>query len=136
MPCPYFKPDTVASNPQYTHARLPLLDEYEGQCCATEDRIAVPEALRFRCCNHGYSQGACDRFPNTESRSCLRYTVLSRTLAGLDVLCVEEQAHFPVRWQAVRYSPQNDEFDPAPDDVCMRAQLRAFCRSYLRRFSD
>lgn len=136
MPCPYFEPQRVASDPQHASARLPLLDEYDGLCHAVGAPLAIAVELRFRCCNHGYSRGCCDRFPASEVRSGLRYNVVRRTAASLEILCVEEQHYAPLRWHAVEYFFESERIEPEPADVCMRAQVLAFCRSYLKRFSD
>lgn len=136
MPCPYFEPQGVARDPQHANARLPLLDEYDGLCHASEEPLAIPLALRFRCCNHGYSHGCCERFPKSELRSGLRYDVVRRSATALEIICVEEQQYAPWRWHSVRYFFEGERMEPEVADVCMRAQLLAFCRSYLKRFSD
>jgi len=134
MPCPYFEPQRVAADPLHASARLPLIEEHDGACHAHEEVISAPPALRFRQCNHGYSQGACERFPSAEARSCARFNVVRRLEATLDVLCVEEQNYAPLRWQSVEYSIVSDRLTVEFSDVCLAAQLLAFCRSYLKRF--
>ena len=134
MPCPYFQPKQVAAEPKHPGARLPLLDEYDGLCHATRERLPIPEQVRFRCCNHGYSRGACERFPADESRSGLRYDVVRRTGTGLEVVCVEEKDYAPLHWQSIRYFPDTQRIEPELNDICMEAQLLAFCQSYLKRF--
>ncbi len=134
MPCPYFEPQRVVAHPQYVHARLPLIEEYEGACHAGAEPLAAPEDRRFRCCNHGYSRGMCNYFPEGELRSGLRYDVRGRSSEMLQVLWIEEQTFAPARWQVVSYSITTEQLDPEIADGCLRAQLLAFCRSYLRRF--
>ena len=136
MPCPYFEPQRVAIDAHHPAARLPLLDEYEGVCHAGGDSLPAPHARRFECCNQGYSRGCCERFPAAEDRSGLRYDVLRRTPAALEIVCIEEQQYAPVRWQSVQYFFENEQTEPEMTDECMRAQLLAFCRSYLRRFPE
>jgi hypothetical protein len=136
MPCPYFEPQRVATDPQYASARVPLLDEYDGLCHAVGEPLAVPSALRFQCCNHGYSRGCCGRFPESEARSGLRYNVVRRTAGALEILCVEEQHYAPLRWHSVQYFFEDERIEPELADLCTRAQVVAFCRSYLKRFSD
>jgi hypothetical protein len=97
--------------------------------------MAAPAALRFRYCNHGYSRGCCERFPDAEPRSGLRYSIVARTVAGLQVLCVEERNYAPSHWQSVRYFVEGERLEPEPRDRCLQAQLLAFCRSYLKRFA-
>jgi hypothetical protein len=133
MPCPYFKPQRVVSHPQYASARLPLIEEYEGTCHAGPEPFTTPEAQRFRCCNHGYSRGVCAHFPESELRSGLRYDVRGRSSDVLQVLWIEEQNFAPSRWQVVSYSISSEQLEPEIADGCLRAQLLAFCRSYLRR---
>jgi hypothetical protein len=134
MPCPYFEPQRAAAHPQYASARLPLIEEYEGVCHAGSEPFAAPADRRFRHCNHGYSRGLCGHFPESEQRSGLRYDVLSRSGEALQVLWIEEQAFAPVRWQVTCYSVANEQLEPEIEDCCVRAQLLAFCRSYMRRF--
>jgi hypothetical protein len=136
MPCPYFQPKQVAAKPEHPGARLPLLDEYDGLCHATAEALAIPSAVRFRCCNHGYSRGICERFPAAESRCGLRYSVLRRTGTGLEILCVEEQEYAPLRWYSLQYFPDSQRIEPELNDTCMRSQVLAFCRSYLKRFPN
>jgi hypothetical protein len=136
MPCPFFEPQALASDPAHPHARLPLLDEYDGVCQAAADAFRVPRDLRFPCCNHGYSRGACSRFPASETRSSIRFDVLSVNPESLELLFVEERDHFPVNWRSVRYIVGTESIDPGLEDACARAQVVAFCRSYLRRFAS
>ena len=134
MPCPYFAPQRVATDPLHVSARLPLIEEYDGLCHAYAEAINAPQALRFRCCNHGYSRGGCERVPPTEIRSCARYNVMRRSEFTLDVLCIEEQNYAPLRWQSVEYSIAGDRLTAELSDLCLQAQLLAFCRSYIRCF--
>ena len=134
MACPYFEPQRVAADPQHATARLPLIEEYEGACRARPEPVSAPAALRFRYCNHGYSQGACERVPAADAPSCARFNVVRRSEATLDVLCVEEQNYAPLRWQSVAYSIAGDRLMVELKDSCLTAQLLAFCRSYLKRF--
>ncbi len=135
MPCPYFEPQRVATDSCHASARMPLIEEYDGICHSQEEPISVPPAVRFRCCNHGYSRGCCERLPSAaEVRSCARYTVASRSESTLEVLCVEEQNYAPLRWHSVQYSIAGDSLAPHAMDICLEAQLLAFCRSYVKRF--
>jgi len=134
MPCPYFEPLTVASDPRHINARLPLLDEYDGVCRAGSAPVGAPAEHRFRCCNHGYSHGLCEIFPSADARSCFRYTVLAHSSAGLEIICIEEQNYAPLRWHPTQYRLATGCLEPELADVCMRAQALAFCRSYLSRF--
>ncbi len=134
MPCPYFEPQRVATDPLYASARLPLIEEYDGVCHARPELIGAPAELRFRCCNHGYSRGSCEHLPVADVRSCARYNVLRRSESTLDVLCVEELNYAPVHWQSFEYSIANDCLTIDLSDVCLAAQVLAFCRSYLKRF--
>jgi hypothetical protein len=111
--------------------RLPLLREFEGRCHAGAEVIAVPEELRL-CCNLG---GLCDRFPQGERRSRLRYHVSGRTAAALCVLCIEEQNYAPSRWYQVQYLIAEGRVEPEIEDARVRAQVVAFCRAYMERLS-
>ncbi len=135
MPCPYFEPQRVASDPQHATARLPLLEEYDGLCHALGEPLGVAPTLRFQYCNHGYSRGSCERFPAGETRSGVRYTVVRQTAAALEILCVEERDYAPLRWHSLQYFFDTECIDPELPDHCIRAQILAFCRSYRKRFS-
>jgi hypothetical protein len=139
MPCPYFEPQRVVAQPSHAHARLPLIDEYDGLCRVAPEASAVPEELRFRCCNQGNSRGQCESFPHNALRSSLRYEVVKRSgdaleVLQLDVLQIEERDYAPVEWRRIQFLPESDRLEPSVEDACARAQLLAFCRSYLRRY--
>lgn len=131
MPCPYFEPLKIAES---VSIRLPLLGEYAGFCHAGGSRTAAPESLRLRC-NQGYSRGICDRYPADGHRSCLRYHLNGRTASALHVLCIEEENYAPLRWYEVTVSMADGRLEPEIEDACVRAQIFAFCRSYLDRFA-
>jgi hypothetical protein len=67
-------------------------------------------------------------------RSSLRYEMVKRTPAALELLLVEERDYAPFRWQTVRYSLEGESLEPEISDIAKQAQIRAFCRSYLERF--
>lgn len=134
MSCPYFEPHAVARTPQHANARLPLLQEYDGFCRATAEPFTAPAEHRFAHCNHGYSRAGCPNFPSSDPRSAFRYTVMKRSDAALDIICIEEQEYAPVRWHAARYFFENGSLEPEFPDSCMRAQAVAFCRSFLEKF--
>lgn len=136
MPCPCFEPENIAPDRQHPKARLPLLDEYDGLCHASGHPVSAPASLRFRCCNHGYSRGVCEHFPATEVRSSIRYNVTRSTQTVLEVICVEEKDYAPLRSHSVEYLVTTAQLIPEIDDPCIRAQLLAFCRGYLTRFSE
>jgi hypothetical protein len=134
MACPYFEPRRVSAPPEHTAARLPLIDEYDGLCRAVGDPFPVPGEVRFRCCNHGNSRGTCVHFPAGEARSALRYEIVGRTAAALDLLLLEERDYAPLTWQTVRYVLAGELLEPEIADIVKQAQIRAFCRSFLDRF--
>jgi hypothetical protein len=136
MPCPYFEPQRVVASAQHTSARLPLIQEHEGLCRASPEPVEAPAALRFRYCNHGYSRGACQHFPPHEIRSALRYQLLGQTESELEVLIIEEQDYAPAAWRIVKYSMGSELVTPEMLDLCLQAQVVAFCRICLNRFSS
>jgi hypothetical protein len=135
MPCPYFEPKTITSTANPSAGRRPLIDEYDGLCHAQGEPVPVPDAGRFRWCNHGNSKGACPRFPQGETRSCLRYEVTEYKERSMRVLCIEEQSHSPLHWYSLAFIPDEEKLEPEPQDACVRSQVLAFCRSYLARFA-
>ena len=134
MACPYFEPRSVAASPLHANARLPLVEEYEGLCLAAAEPFTAPADTQFRLCNQGYPRGGCERFPSDETRSCLRYELLSRNENTLEVMIIAERDYAPVDWRVVRYSTATGAEEPEISDACMRAQLAAFCRAYLNRY--
>ena len=134
MPCPYFEPRHTVS-PEHVNARLPLIDEHEGLCHADGEPFEAPATMRFRYCNHGYSRGACEHFPGTETRSCLRYQLTRLTGTEFEIAIIEEQDYAPTGWCIVKYSIDQERLEPEIQDCCIRAQVVAFCRAYLSRFS-
>lgn len=134
MPCPYFEPLWPAGSPAYADARLPLIQEYDGSCHATDPISAAPSDLRFRCCNHGYSRGECSRFPQAEPLSALRYHVVRRTPDAVELLCIEEIDHRPGRHFRFVYDVRAALLQPTAVNQRLQAQALAFCRSYIQRF--
>lgn len=135
MPCPFFEPQKLAATASSSGGRLPLIDEYDGLCCANGEPVPAPEPFRFRWCNHGNSKGSCPAFPLTEMRSCLRYEAVAMEGRVLRVLCIEEQAFAPLRWYSIEYSCADGSLQPEPEDSRVRSQVLAFCQSYLARFA-
>lgn len=134
MPCPLFEPVRVVFPSSVANGRLPLIDEHDGVCHAAAVVMPVPSELRFRACNHGYSNGSCGHWPQEETRAALRYSVAAQNDDALDVICVAEKDHTPVEWLRVRYVVSTGALEPVLSDICMQAQALAFCRAYLRRF--
>lgn len=136
MACPFFEPQRVAEAQKFPHARLPLIEEYEGRCWATAEAAAAPVELQFQCCNHGYTNGCCRHFPASEERSAMRYSVRGFKDGELQVIWVEEKAYAPLRWRAVNFVVEDSRLRPEIADICARAQIVAFCRSYLKRIGN
>lgn len=134
MPCPYFEPRHAVPS-QHPNARLPMLQEHDGVCHAGPEPLEAPSEMRFRYCNHGYSRGACKQFPSVETRSCLRYQVIRRAGAEFEIAIIEEQDYAPASWRIVKCFIDQERFDPEIQDCCIRAQVAAFCRAFLSRFS-
>lgn len=134
MPCPYFEPRKALPQPTLPNARLPLIDEFEGVCRALPEVAPVPSETRLRLCNHGNARGLCGHFPTQEQRSAFRFEVLRRSAAHLDVLFIEEALYAPLAWHRLTFTIAPEQLEPDPPDACQRAQLLAFCRSYLQRY--
>lgn len=136
MPCRYFEPLQIVLSPFHPKARLPLIDEYEGLCHSCSEPVPVPAESRFAGCNHGNRENPCGRFPAGTDRSVLRLTVAAKDSDALEILAIEEADHRPVRWETVRFLLRTEELMPDPGGICQRAQLMAFCRSYLKRSGE
>jgi hypothetical protein len=111
---------------------LPLIDEYDGVCRARAELLPVDAATRWQLCNHGNARGACCHFPAEDRRSCFRFEVSHRSAASLDLLFIEETFYAPLAWRHVAFRIDGEQLEPDPADPCERAQILAFCRSYLR----
>jgi hypothetical protein len=134
MPCPYFEPTQAAQQPTLLNARLPLIDEFDGLCHASAEPHPVRADARLRLCNHGNVRGLCAHFPVQEQRSCFRFEVLRRSAGNMDLLFIEESLYAPLAWHRFTFSIEPEQLEPDPPDLCQRAQLLAFCRSYLGRY--
>ncbi len=134
MPCPYFEPQRIVREATHRNARLPLIDEFDGVCRAGSEPLPVEAFARLRLCNHGNAYGQCGQFPAADKRSSFRFDVLRRSAAHLEVLFVEESLYAPVSWRPLTFMIDSGRLDPDPTDACQRAQLLAFCHSYLRRY--
>jgi hypothetical protein len=134
MPCPFFQPTREVHEPTYRSGRLPLIDEYDGICRATEQPYPPDRETLFRCCNHGYSTGTCLRIPADAGRSSIRYSILGRTPVSLEIICVEETNYEPQRWHKFEYLVETAEVKSDELTECIRAQAIAFCRAYIRHF--
>ncbi len=132
MACPYFEPRQTVSQPTLPNARLPLIDEYDGVCRAGCELSPVDAATRLRLCNHGNVRGACDHFPVAEKRSAFRFEVVRHSPLQLELLFIEEAFYAPLAWRKLVFRMEGERLEPNPADPCERAQLLAFCRSYLR----
>jgi hypothetical protein len=136
MPCPFFEPQQIVDPPTYSHARLPLLDEYDGVCHADHDLIRVPAEMRFSGCNHGNRVPPCNKVQIPQKAGVLRFTVLGMTTEAVEVLMLQERDHRPVSWQNITYFLLDERLQPEPTETCERTQVLAFCRSYTRRVAE
>jgi hypothetical protein len=131
MPCPFFEPQHAVELRTNVNRRLPLIVEYGGVCHARLDApVPAPDGMRVLC-NHGYSHTECTHFPMESSVAALRYSVVGRDGAVLDIVCIEESGYAPIRWHTLRYVAATDALEPQVTSTCMNAQALAFCRSYL-----
>jgi hypothetical protein len=133
MPCRYFEPQQLVPVPFHPNARLPLIEEYDGLCHAGTEPLQTPVESRFAACNHGNRDHPCGRFPVDRERAVLRLTVAKEDAEALEILAIEEANYRPVRWQSVRFLLRSEELVPDLVEICQRAQLLAFCRSYLKK---
>lgn len=130
MACPFFQPLQPASRPAHAGARLPLIREYDGLCHAGGAPVPAPADVRFQCCNRGYSGDDCTAFPDSETLSCLRYAIRAESAQMLQVLCIEESEHRPIRWMEAGYDIASGAVEGDMSAI-MRAQAAAFARAYL-----
>jgi hypothetical protein len=128
MACPFFEPLAPVAEPEFRNGRLPLIQEHLGTCHAGADLATASGAA----CNHGYPRGACERFPATEPSTALRYSVLRDAPGELELLCIVEERHAPVRTRRLHFSVEFDRLRESDLETCLAAQTLAFCRAYLR----
>ena len=136
MPCPFFEPTLVAFDPQSAFGRLPLIAEYNGICHRDGTAINERSPLRFEGCNQGHLQSECPHVHQIESRVSRRFSVRERTDTTLRVIVLEEGYHYPVRWREVVYLIPERQLTEEGGDEIERAQIRAFCVSYLHLLSQ
>jgi hypothetical protein len=134
MPCPYFEPQRVAAQPAQAAVRLPLIEEYEGLCHAGFVPLPAPADVQFHCCNHGNCAGRCSHFPANALRTSHRFHATRNSPACLEIVHVEELNYTPLAWRPVKYSSGDGLLEPDSSDICVRSQILAFCRSYLKYF--
>lgn len=140
MPCPFFEPRAITARATYRNGRLPLLDEYDGLCHLNPNGpLPAHPSVRFSGCNHGNVSGVCTEVKQhsalaAERRPILRFSLARREAAAVQVVVIEERDFAPVRSHTVTFRPAFESFEPELPDRCRRAQLLAFCRSYLARY--
>src|SRR5579883_2981050 len=99
MPCPYFYPETQASNLNWNHgSRLPLGAGWQGRCCAsgTTENSERPgdDCLRSHC-NLGYAND-CPRMPHNSEIDAVRFGVFRSGVGPVISLhFVRERKHLP-----------------------------------------
>ncbi len=135
MPCPYFEPTSVAESPSFQLGRFPLIHEYEGKCHAGGGEPRSPVATRLRC-NMAYSDDGCSRLAPLTPRTASRYTVVGHAPDALEILCITEIDHVPEEWRRVRYDVACQSVTPDFPSIAIRAQVLAFCRSFLARYPE
>ena len=128
MACLFFEPLAPVAEPQFRNGRLPLIEEHLGTCHAG----TTPTPASGPTCNHGYARGECERFPSTQPSSALRYTVRPGAPGELELLCIVEESHSPVRTTRLHFSIEFDRLMESDVTTCMASQAVAFCRAYLR----
>jgi hypothetical protein len=128
MACPFFEPLAPVLHPESRNGRLPLIQEYEGTCHASGTGTNASGSV----CNHGYAQGQCERYPNSEPSVALRYSVLHRNGGELQLMCIAEENHSPVRSMRLHFSSDLNGITERDLEACLMAQAVAFGRSYLR----
>lgn len=132
MPCPFFEPVLPVSGNYAPQGRLPLIQEYEGDCVRHPDRLPANN----RCCNQGYARGSCEFFPPEGANRANRYSLLNREEHGLTLLYIGEEDYSPAASRMLHFSIAEDRLVETDLDSCIRAQAVAFCRSYLRMSSQ
>lgn len=73
--------------------RLPLGVFWIGECRAAVTAFQPEEDTQLDCCNFGYAQGRCPRFPGGSSADAVRFT---KQAAG--AMFILERNHVPVRF--------------------------------------
>jgi len=92
--------------------------------------------MRFSGCNHGNRIPACNKTQTPHEAGVLRFTVLGMTTEAMELLMLHEKDHRPIQWQNVTYFLLDERLQPEPSQICERAQVVAFCRSYALRVAE
>lgn len=134
MPCLHFEPTRPVDQPLHDRSRLPLIEEYDGQCHALPGAVAAVGEMRWQCCNQGYSLGRCAQFPAGGFGGALRYSVTSRTEDLLEVVWIEERDHAPFRHGGLHFTISTASLVETGLDAILAAQALAYCQSYVKRY--
>src|SRR5262249_14852383 len=134
MPCPYFYPVArFESGSWVIPPRLPLGDQYSGECRAGADAFQPEEKKMREVCNLGYGRGRCDRFPDTSPAAAVRFHVSKDAGDLIHIQYVLEKDCWPRRHGILEYSSAAADVSTGTSDPILRRQASAFAESYLRR---
>jgi hypothetical protein len=115
--------------------RLPLGEFHAGECRAVSAAHVPTAATLTKYCNHGYSRGGCDRFPEDAGVDAVRFHIAASQPGCLSVQFVLEKGCWPAAHGFLEYSQNGGKFHaPHPDPIVQR-QAEAFVDSFRRRSS-
>jgi hypothetical protein len=130
MPCPYFVPNTPLARPAFQGGRLPLVEEYRGECLRAGESYG---STGYRACNQGYARETCPNYPSDRPNGAFRYTLLRCGEAEIEILWIREEDYAPVQSSLLHFSIARNCVAETDAERTVAAQASAFCRSYLQR---
>lgn len=133
MPCPYFGPTQPLPCSAWQSAlRPPLGEPYRGQCHAQAEPFDPSESRLVDCCNLGYVQGECERFPEGPGPDAVRFSLSGDDGKLISIAYALEKNHLPHRNGTLKYNRGTESWQGPGDDAVFAAQAAAFLQSYLR----
>jgi hypothetical protein len=134
MCCPYFEPDAPLARPVFQDGRLPLIEEYRGECLsASESHGLTGGSAGYRSCNQGYARETCPNYPTEQPNGAFRYSLLRCNDEEIEILWIREEDHSPLHSMSLHYSIARDCVAETDVERPVAAQASAFCRSYLHK---
>ncbi|MDX2151043.1 MAG: hypothetical protein SFV54_09930 [Bryobacteraceae bacterium] len=130
MPCPYFLPTRRISEATGIKAEaMPLGGTFAGECFAPgHERWQPGEQLLRSCCNSGYAEGECDRFPSDAEADAVRFLIQEDDGRTMQIAYVLERRHYPAGQGSI-------ESPGTGGGLLLRTQAEAYARAYRERQS-
>jgi hypothetical protein len=132
MACPYFYPVArFETSGWVVPPRLPLGDQYSGECRSSGAGFQPEETRVRQVCNVGYGRGCCERFPESSAADAVRFHVSDDGGKLIRIQYIFERDCWPKEHGI--FECANTSVSSGPEEEVLRKQATAFLESYLRR---